>query len=133
MPMIGAAVAAIGTWWAQVLFDDVARRSINCVKTLPKRRSRRFVVAKLAPATLLAPLVAFADDDEAPPPPAEAVADAVEAVVVKVAEKMPTNARRKTGDGIMEMNAGGDGGYRRTCENFRTERLEGGVCVPRKK
>ena len=97
------------------------------------RRSRRFVVAKLAPATLLAPLVAFADDDEAPPPPAEAVADAVEAVVVKVAEKMPTNARRKTGDGIMEMNAGGDGGYRRTCENFRTERLEGGVCVPRKK
>ena len=92
------------------------------------RRSRRFVVAKLAPATLLAPLVAFADDEEAPPPPAEAVADAVEAVVVKVA----TNARRKTGDGIMEMNAG-DGGYRRTCENFRTERLEGGVCVPRKK
>ena len=54
-------------------------------------------------------------------------------VGVKVAEKMPTNARRKTGDGIMEMNAGGDGGYRRTCENFRTERLEGGVCVPRKK
>ena len=99
----------------------------------PERRSRRFVVAKLAPATLLAPLVAFADDEEAPPPPAEAVADAVEAVVVKVAEKMPTNARRKTGDGIMEMNAGGDGGYRRTCENFRTERLEGGVCVRRKK
>ena len=130
MPMIGAAVAAIGTWWAQVLFDDDARRSTT---RRPKRRSRRFVVAKLAPATLLAPLVAFADDEEAPPPPAEAVADAVEAVVVKVAEKMPTNARRKTGDGIMEMNAGGDGGYRRTCENFRTERLEGGVCVPRKK
>jgi hypothetical protein len=108
---------------------------ISCVKNTTftpssTRRSRRFVVAKLAPATLLAPLVAFADDEEAPPPPAEA---AVEAVVVKVAEKMPTNARRKTGDGIMEMNAGGDGGYRRTCENFRTERLEGGVCVPRKK
>ena len=111
---------------------------INCVQNTTftassTRRSRRFVVAKLAPATLLAPLVAFADDEEAPPPPAEAVADAVEAVVVKVAEKMPTNARRKTGDGIMEMNGGGDGGYRRTCENFRTERLEGGVCVPRKK
>ena len=119
------------------VYDDACRSDL-CVKSTTltpssTRRSRRFVVAKLAPATLLAPLVAFADDDEAPPPPAEAVADAVEAVVVKVAEKMPTNARRKTGDGIMEMNAGGDGGYRRTCENFRTERLEGGVCVPRKK
>ena len=77
--------------------------------------------------------MAFADDDEAPPAPAEAVVDAVEVVAEAIKEKMPTNARRKTGDGIMEMNAGGDGGYRRTCENFRTERLEGGVCVPRKK
>ena len=89
---------------------------------LNPRRSRRIVVANLAPAAPLAPLVAFADGEEAPPAPAEAVADAAEAGAENIKEAVKEVRQKTSGDA---------GGYRRTCENFRTEWLQNGVCVPR--
>ena len=124
MPSTTTTRAALGMTCIQDLFDYTPRHRWDVQYTtceLNPRRSRRNVVAKLAPAALLAPLVAFADE-EAPPPPAEAVADAVEAVAEKIKEAVKEVAARQKS---------GDGGYCRTCENFRTEWLQNGVCVPR--